>query len=59
MKAKFGEKLDVKIFTTDSEEARGYTFMGSTNVLINNEMVSLDVATDKTKMEAFLSHIIR
>jgi hypothetical protein len=55
MKEKFGEKLDVKMYTTDSEEAKGYTFKISTNVLFENEWVSLDVATDKSKMETFLS----
>jgi hypothetical protein len=59
MKENFGEKLEIKIFTTDSDEAKGYTFMSSTNVLVNNEPVSLDVATDKSKMKAFLSQIIR
>lgn len=55
MKEKFGEKLDVKMLTTDSEEAKGYTFMSSTNVLFENEWVPLEVATDKSKMETFLS----
>jgi hypothetical protein len=55
MQVKFGERLDVKIYTMDSEEAKGYTFMSSTNVLFDNEWVPLEEATDKSKMEAFLS----
>jgi hypothetical protein len=55
MKEKFGEKLDVKIYTTDSEEAKGYTFKSSANVLFQNDWVPLDVATDKSKMQTFLS----
>jgi len=57
MKEKFGEKLDLKIYTMDSEEAKEYTsaFKGSTNVLLDNEWVPLDVSTDKSKMEGFLS----
>lgn len=55
MKEKFGDKLDVKIYTLDSEEAKGYTFKSSTNVLFQNDWVPLDVATDKSKMESFLS----
>jgi hypothetical protein len=54
MKEKFGGKLDVKIYTTDSEEAKGYTFKSSANVLFQNDWVPLDVATDKSKMETFL-----
>jgi hypothetical protein len=41
----------------DSEEAKEHAleFKGSTNVLLNKEWVSLDVAIDKSKMEDFLS----
>jgi hypothetical protein len=59
MKEKFGEKLNVKIYTTDSDEAKGYTFKGSTNVLFENDWVPLDVATDKGKMDTFMSMKIR
>jgi len=55
MKEKFGEKLDLKIFTTDSEEAKGYLFKGSTNVLFEKEWVPVDIATDKDKMDTFLA----
>ncbi|AOY57768.1 hypothetical protein B2D07_04790 [Desulfococcus multivorans] len=57
MKDKFGEKLDVKIYTMDSEAAKPYAleFKGSTNVLLDKEWVPLKVATDKNQMETFLS----
>jgi hypothetical protein len=57
MKEKFGEKLDLKIYTMDSEEAKEYAleFKGSTHVLLVNDRVPLDVAIDKSKMEDFLS----
>lgn len=57
MKEKFGEKLDVKIYTLDSKEAKPYflEFKGSANVRLNDEWVPLGVATDKSQMETFLS----
>jgi len=55
MKSKYGEKLELKIYTTDSEEARQYLFRGSTNVLFEKGLVPLDVAMDKDKMDAYLS----
>ncbi len=56
MKDKFGERLDVKIFTLDSEEAKHYAhgLRGSTNVLLDNQWVPLDVGIDRGKMEDFL-----
>jgi hypothetical protein len=57
MKEKFDGKLNVKIYTLDSEEAKPYAleFKGSTNVLLNNEWVPLNIAIEAGKMEAFLS----
>jgi len=55
MQDKFGDKLNVKIHTLDSEEAKGYTFKSSTNVLFAEEWLPLDVALDKEKMKQFLS----
>jgi len=54
MKEKFGGRLDVKIYTTDSEEAKGYLFKSSTNVLFQNNWVPLDVALSEEKMESYL-----
>ncbi|MCF8024153.1 MAG: hypothetical protein K9K82_01515 [Desulfobacteraceae bacterium] len=55
MQEKFGEKLETRIHTLDSEEAKKYTFKSPTHVLFENEWVPLKVALDKTKMEAFLN----
>ncbi len=55
MKEKYGDRLDVKIYTTDSIEAMPYQFRSSTNVLLDQEFVPVDIATDKSRMDAFLS----
>ncbi|MBA2883127.1 hypothetical protein HNR65_003488 [Desulfosalsimonas propionicica] len=55
MQEKFGDKLETRIHTLDSEEAKQYTFKSPTHVLFENEWVPLKVALDKTKMEAFLN----
>ena len=55
MKKKYGDKLELKIYTTDSEEAKPYNFKSSTNVLFQKESVPIDIATDLQKMDAFLS----
>lgn len=58
MDERFGDKLTVRIHTLDSEEAQGYTFKSSTNVLLENganEWVPLGTALDKNKMAEFLS----
>lgn len=54
MKEKFGDRLDVKIYTKDSEEAKAYTFKGATNVFLDNELLPRDIITKREKMEAFL-----
>jgi len=60
MKEKYGDRLDVKVHTLDSEEAIPYAlaFKGSTNVLLDKEWVPLGVATDQSQMETFLSERI-
>ena len=55
MKKKYGNRLELKIYTTDSKEAEPYNFRSSTNVLFDKEYVPVDIATDKNKMDAFLS----
>jgi len=55
MKRKYSERLELKIYTTDSKEAEPYNFRSSTNVLFEKELVSVDIATDRDKMDAFLS----
>lgn len=57
MKGKYGERLDVKIYRLDSEEAKPYAleFKGSTNVLLDKQWVPLNVAIETSKMEDFLA----
>jgi hypothetical protein len=55
MQEKFADSLNVHIHTIDSEEAKGYTFKSSTNVLLDDEWVPTDVAIDNDKMENYLS----
>ncbi|PIE56486.1 MAG: hypothetical protein CSA34_04075 [Desulfobulbus propionicus] len=58
MKNMFGEKINLNIFTTDTEEARKYNFKSSTNVLFEGNLIPLDIALDKQKMTSFLSEKI-
>ena len=55
MKDKYGDKLELQIYTTDSKEAEPYHFKSSTNVLFQKELVPVETATDREKMVAFLS----
>lgn len=55
MKNVFGEKLNLNIYRTDSEEARKYDFRSSTNVLVEGELIPLETALDKNRMKDFLS----
>ena len=57
MKQRFGEKLDVQIYTMASEEARDYLqdFMGATNVFLDKVRLPLPVVIDREKMEEFLT----
>ncbi len=55
MKKKFSEKLELLIYTMDSKEAEPYHFRSATNVLLDKELIPIDIATNKDKMDAFLS----
>lgn len=55
MKEKFADQLEIKIFATDSEEAQKYHFKSATNVIFENELVPIEIATDQEKMEQFLT----
>jgi len=55
MKNLFGEKLNLGIYKTDSEEARKYEFRSSTNVLFDGDLIPLEISLDKQKMKNFLS----
>jgi hypothetical protein len=54
IKKEFGKNLELKIYTTDSEEAKPYNFGTSTNVLFQKELIPIDIATDPEKMKVFL-----
>ncbi len=55
MKKLLGEKINLSIYTTDSEEAKKYDFRSSTNVLFDDELIPLEVSTDLSRMKDFLS----
>ncbi|MCK9391945.1 MAG: hypothetical protein M0Q01_10345 [Syntrophales bacterium] len=55
MKEKYGDRLEIQIYTTDSIEAEAYDFKRSTNVLLEKEFVPVDIATDRNKMDVSLS----
>jgi hypothetical protein len=55
MKEKYGDRLDVKIYSIGAKEAEPYQFRSSTNVLFEKEFVPVDIATDRNKMDIFLS----
>lgn len=59
MKGKYGSILEIRIFTNESEEARAYNFRSSTNVLLNDVLIPLDVATDRKKLALFLSENLK
>lgn len=55
MKQMFGEKLNLSIYRTDSDEAQQYEFKSSTNVIFEGNLIPLDISLDKQKMKDFLS----
>lgn len=55
MVKRYWKKLELKIYTIDSEEAKPYKFKSSTNVLFQKELVPINIATDSKQMDAFLS----
>ena len=59
MKKKYGTKLELKIYTIDSEAAKPCNFKSSTNVLFQKEPVPIDIAIDSKQMVAFLSERLR
>lgn len=46
MKKKYGKKLKLKIYTTDSKEAKSNNFKSSTNVLFQKELLPIEIAAD-------------
>ena len=58
MKEKFGAKIKLNIYQNDAEEAKGYTLLSSTNMFINDQLVSRDIALDEENMLDFLNEVI-
>jgi len=54
MKDQFGDRIDLQVHLTDSEEAKRYPLKGATSVLVNDEWVPLDIALSEERMSAFL-----
>ena len=58
MKEKYGEKLELTIYTNDAKEAKPYDLKSSTTVFVDQECIPLTIVTSNDRMEAFLnSHI--
>ena len=55
VKKKHGDGLTLQIDTNDSEEARGYGFKSGTNVLLDEEQISLDLAIDADKLDELIA----
>lgn len=55
MKEKYGDKIDLKIYLSHSEEAQKYKLKSAASALVDEELIPLDVATDKDRMNNFLS----
>ncbi len=51
---KFGEGIDLKIYTNDSGEAMKYRIKSATSVFVNGEPVPLSTALSQEGMEAFI-----
>lgn len=58
MKEQFGEKIDMHIYSTDSEEAKKYDLRSSTNVFVNDKWVPLDIAMSQERMREYLEEKI-
>jgi len=54
MKEHFGNKIDVRIYLTDSEEAEKYDLKSSTTIFVNGNWVSLDIALSEERLRAYL-----
>lgn len=58
MQVDFADAIEVKIHTTDSEEARGYVFRGSTTVFLDDKLVPLQTALEPAAMRNYLEEHI-
>ena len=51
---KFGEGIDLKIYTNDSPEAMKYSIKSATSVFVNGEPVPLETALSQEGMDEFI-----
>ncbi len=54
MQNTFQDQLALSILRSDAAEAKAYNLRSATAVFVNQEMVPLDVAISREKMEAYL-----
>lgn len=59
MKEQFGEALDVEIHLNVSEAAKGYVLRGATTVLVDEQWVPLEIATNRGRMAEYLENLLR
>ena len=55
---KFGEKVNLKIYTNDSAEALKYNLKSATSVFVNGELVPLETALSQEGMEEFIQKLV-
>ncbi len=55
VKKRHGDALALQIDTNDSEGAKAYGFKSGTNVLLDEEQVSLELATDSDKLDELIA----
>ena len=58
MKKKFDDKIELNIYQNDSEEAKAYTLLSSTNEFVNDQLLSREIALDEKRMYDYLNEII-
>lgn len=59
MKEQFGEALDVEIHLNVSEAAKGYILRGATTVLVDEQWLPLEIATNRGRMAEYLEKLLR
>jgi len=58
VKEKFGEAINIKMYTTDSLEAEQYGIRSAITVFINGEQVPVKTAMSQEKMEEYLRELL-
>lgn len=58
MKEQFGEALDVEIHINVSGAAQGYVLRGATTVLVDEQWIPLEIATNRGRMAEYLEDLL-